>query len=557
MRIAAVVAALAAAFVSAPAAFGATFVVKSSATTNDLSAQGACTTQGDACTLPAAIQTSNDSPGADRITFSGAGTSPGPFSAPLPDVNGSVEIDGGGNTTVAFTGGAGPLLNIQAPDTTLRAITITGGGSGIAVNLAGSRDRLDAVTVRDVPGVAVNLDGAGERVDGSVIQRAGGDGIAVPGSSATIASTTITGSGGSGLVVSGSGANISGGQIDHNAGNGVTISGQNVVVSRVVFFANGGQPVALAKAAGANGGTPPPQNLRIGPRRADGTLPLTGTGSGTVELWSGDPSGAGAPSFVDAFGVQGDFAYNFPSDPEPGSVYAASLTSGAGSSEFAAVAVPADTRSPDVAFARALDTSNVRVDFTEPVDPASVQASDFKLTMAGADRAIAGAAPSPDGRFVTLTASGWRAGEAGYVEITGVGAFADPSGNAMLSAPRLRVAAAPGDFVAPLGARLAVTPRTICLTHARNCRKPGMTIKFISSEQGKARLLVKRGDKTIGSRLYSGIIAGRNTLKFNGRLGSRKLRAGRYRLLMYVQDQVGNITDQPPIVLFTVRRVTK
>jgi hypothetical protein len=45
-------------------------------------------------------------------------------------------------------------------------------------------------------------------------------------------------------------------------------------------------------------------------------------------------------------------------------------------------------------------------------------------------------------------------------------------------------------------------------------------------------------------------------LKFNGRLGSRKLRAGRYRLLMYVQDPVGNVTDQPPIVLFTVRRVT-
>ena len=48
-----------------------------------------------------------------------------------------------------------------------------------------------------------------------------------------------------------------------------------------------------------------------------------------------------------------------------------------------------------------------------------------------------------------------------------------------------------------------------------------------------------------------------NTLKFNGRLGARKLRAGRYRLLMYVQDPVGNITDQPPIQLFTVRRVTQ
>jgi hypothetical protein len=104
---------------------------------------------------------------------------------------------------------------------------------------------------------------------------------------------------------------------------------------------------------------------------------------------------------------------------------------------------------------------------------------------------------------------------------------------------------------------LSVSPKTICLTHGRNCRKPGMTIKFLSTEVGKARLVIKRSNKTVGSRLYSNIVAGLNTLKFNGRLGSRKLRAGRYRLLMYVQDQVVNVTDQPPIVLFNVRRVSK
>jgi hypothetical protein len=140
--------------------------------------------------------------------------------------------------------------------------------------------------------------------------------------------------------------------------------------------------------------------------------------------------------------------------------------------------------------------------------------------------------------------------------VTSVGAVNDASGNAMLTAPRIRVAAAPGDFFAPLGARLNVSPKTICLTHGRTCRKPGMTIKFISSEPGKARLVIKRSDKTVGSRLYSGIVAGPNTLKFNGRLNARKLRVGRYRLLMYVQDKVGNVTDQPPLVLFNVRRTT-
>jgi hypothetical protein len=222
-----------------------------------------------------------------------------------------------------------------------------------------------------------------------------------------------------------------------------------------------------------------------------------------------------------------------------------------------APAVFADGSSPDASSARALDTANVQVNFTEPLDPASVQKEDFRLTMADAQRVINSASVSPDGLSVTLNSAGWLAGEAGYVDFTAPGAVSDTSGNPMLTAEHLRVAAAPGDFIAPLGARLAVTPKTICLTHATSCRKPGMVIKFASSEAGKARVLIKRGDNTLGTRLYGNIVIGLNTLKFNGRLGARKLRAGRYRLLVYVQDAVGNVTDQPPITLFNVRRVTK
>jgi hypothetical protein len=198
----------------------------------------------------------------------------------------------------------------------------------------------------------------------------------------------------------------------------------------------------------------------------------------------------------------------------------------------------------------------VRFDASESLDPASVQKEDFTLTMAGVQRTIDSVSVDPDGRFLTLTSSGWKAGEAGYVDLAGAGAIADSAGNASLAPARLRVFAAPGDFVAPLGARLAISPTTICLTRGRSCRKPGMTIKFMSTEDGKATVVVKRGNSQIGKRLYGNIVAGMNTLKFNGRLGARKLRAGRYRLLMYVQDVVGNVTDQPPIQLFSVRRVT-
>ena len=236
---------------------------------------------------------------------------------------------------------------------------------------------------------------------------------------------------------------------------------------------------------------------------------------------------------------------------------AALLVAPAAFGAFAPVAMPADVSSPDPTFALALDTNNVRVDFDEPLDPNSVQKEDFRLFMAGPERPISSATVSPDGLYVILTSSGWKAGEAGYVEFTSVGAVTDTNGNAMTTAPRMRVAAAPGDFIAPLGARLSVSPKTICLTHGRGCRKPGMTIKFLTSESGKALLLIKRSDVTLGTRLYGNIVPGLNTLKFNGRLGSRKLRAGRYRLLIYVQDAVGNITDQPPIVLFHVKRVTR
>jgi hypothetical protein len=380
-------------------------------------------------------------------------------------------------------------------------------------------------------------------------------GIEIAGNGTTITQPDITGVTGPGVLVSGGGASISGGKIYTNRDAGVSNSGQNNRISHVLFYDDGGNPID--NSPGANGGIAPPGNLRIGPRRADGSLPLTGNASGSVELWSGNPATTTPPSFLAAFTSGGDFTYTFPSEPAPGSVFAASVTGGSGTSEFATVAVPSDVASPTAAFARALDTSNVRVDFSEPLDPASVQPEDFKLTMAGAERAISGLSVAPDGRFVTLTSSGWQAGEAGYVDVTSAGAVNDASGNAILTAPRLRVAAAPGDFFAPLGGKLSVSPKTICLTSGRGCRRTGMTIRFITSEAGKARLVIKRSNKTVGTRLYGNIVAGLNTLKFNGRLNSRKLRAGRYRLLMYVQDKVGNITDQPPIVLFNVKRVTK
>ena len=76
--------------------------------------------------------------------------------------------------------------------------------------------------------------------------------------------------------------------------------------------------------------------------------------------------------------MSGDFTYNFAHEPDPGNVFAASVTgSGLGTSEFATVAVPSDVVSPILLGSRALDTQNVRIDASERLDPSSVQASDL------------------------------------------------------------------------------------------------------------------------------------------------------------------------------------
>lgn len=571
-RLLGILAALAALLAFAPAALAANYVVNLPGDDSDFDVADAgfhCDIDnnagnGDQCTLRAAIEQANATNAvADTITFSAH--APNPL-ASLPPVTDRLQIDGGGNTTVTFGPAAvGPLLWLKSPDAThaggadsvVRAIAFTGGASGPVIRIDPVRVRLDTVTVRDAAGAGVVVNGADARLDSPTITHLAQQGLVLTGARTTVTSPEIAANGSDGLSVTGSGANISNGRIHDNSGTGVVVDGQNDVIDKVTFFGNRDKPVALV--SGANGGIAPPQDLRIGPRRSDGSVPLTGSSSGgSIELWQGDPASATAPGLLGVFGASpGEFSYSFATEPQPGQEFSLKLNGGSGSSEFTKVVVPADLNSPDIARARALSTSVVRVVPTEPLDAASVQKEDFSLFMAGQGRAIDSATVAPDGTYVDLASSGWRAGEAGYVETTSAGALSDSAGNASLATTRLRVAAAPGDFIPPLGGSLRLSPRVICLTHGRGCPRTGTNISFVTSEPGKARIVVQRGNRRIGTRLYSNVTAGKNTLKFNGRLGSRKLRAGRYRMLLFVQDAVGNVTDQPPITLFDIRRVTK
>jgi CSLREA domain-containing protein len=585
IRLLSVVAVLAGALVFAPASMAAAITI----TVNDPGDAGDPTPLDPVCdsgagpttcTLRAAIQTANANSGNDTINFSGAGQAPQVLTK-LPDITDGVTVDGGApGATITFDAAAtGPLLSASAPSVTLRRLVLAGGATGPVISSSGAAARLDRVRVHDTPGVAILLSGSAPQLTSVTVQKPAGAGISISGPDAALTSPAVSGSGGwaiwasgpravvsapdvdtakgNGIMLGGDGSRVDGGSVHNGAADGIAVAGQGVTVSRVAIWGNAGKPIALAP--GANGGILPPQDLRIGPRQADGSLPFTGsTSGGAVELWSGNPFGPLAPIFFDAFNADpGAFSYRFQTEPPAGSTFGLILTAPPGTSEVATVNVPQDIVSPDIVRARGMSPTEVRVQASKPLDPATIDPKRFTLSMAGRDRAITSATLGPDGTYITLISSGWKPGEAGYVQLTGAGVIKDPAGNNNLAATRLRVAAAPGKFTAPIAGELRVSPRSICMTRGRNCRSPGMTIKFVSSDAGKATIVVQRVDKKVGKRVYPGISPGVNTLRFDGILSGRKLRSGRYRLLLYVEDEVGNVTDQPPIVLFDVRRVTR
>ncbi|MFL5825597.1 MAG: hypothetical protein ACJ76V_03645, partial [Thermoleophilaceae bacterium] len=151
----------------------------------------------------------------------------------------------------------------------------------------------------------------------------------------------------------------------------------------------------------------------------------------------------------------------------------------------------------------------------------------------------------------------WLAGEAGTVTLGGPGAVQDIAGNWNLAPKTVLVSASPGDFTPPLVTSLSIKPRTICLTKARRCKKPGATVSFVTSEPGRLSLIVTRGTKRVGVRNFTIDKAGKNQVNFNGVVRSKKLRAGTYLIEASMADAVGNDTTDPPFATVKVKRTTR
>jgi hypothetical protein len=313
---------------------------------------------------------------------------------------------------------------------------------------------------------------------------------------------------------------------------------------------------ALVLGVGANGGLPAPGDLRVVRGRSGGLVVVgTAASAGALDVYRGAPSDGSGAAFAAEIPVPaGPFAGALGITAAPEDALSATLSGAAGTSAFASVRVSGDLTPPRVLGAVAISQTEVRAQLSEPVDPATVAPGDFALAMAGAARGLAGAVAGPDGATVVLTAPrAWRAGEAGTLALREAGALSDVTGNESGAPESVRVLAAPGDVLEPLASSLRVRPRALCLTRGRRCRREGTIVRFIASEQSRATFVVQRGNRRVGVRKYDAR-TGANAIRFDGRVRGRKLRQGTYRLLVYLEDAVGNETADPPLQRFSVRR---
>ena len=506
--------ALLASLAAAPTAGAATFTVDDPGDSTDQApGDGICEATGpQRCTLRAAIEEANDAPDADTIQFAGAPTLTATTIAPLtplPRIVAPVTIDGGGDITIA-PGAAFPVP--PAPTAALLGFSSTVAPASSATGSVLRRIALDG-----------NPDGAGPRSAGPLVR--------VEVNEVTIESVVARNSADDGIEVA-------------SAAQRVTITR-----SPVFAFAPGREAIFLE--SGANSNLPAPGDLRIGPRRSDGSLPLTGNSQpGRVELFRGDPVTGPQGWVADAPG--GGFTFNLTPEPAPGERFSTTLIDPSGNtSRFATVTAPGDLTSPRLSTGVAVSLNEVRVTPTERIAPETVQVEDFSLVMAGSERTIAGVSVAEDGSSVTLTsATPWLYGEAGSVALREPAGVTDPSGNESPLLGPVRVGGAPGDFAAPRVTTLRINPRRkVCITKGPRCRKPGTEVSFLSSEDGDAYFTFIRGRRVLGQRRYAAK-PGRNRIRFDGRLRGRKLTAGRYTLQVGVEDAVGNLSPKQPSLPF-------
>lgn len=230
----------------------------------------------------------------------------------------------------------------------------------------------------------------------------------------------------------------------------------------------------------------PTPTIQIGPRRADNTVSINGTGgSDSVDVYRADAPAAAdeAFSFFESAVAPGGI-YSIPLTTLPSltdKFTAAGTVTGGSTSAFAtAVTRPADLSSPVLNNAVANANNSVRLDFNEGISGninGAVNA--FALKMGTANRQITSVDVFGNSVYLGSATTPWGTGEAGSVSFTGASRVTDGTGNEVIGTPSKIVFAGPGELNIPVVSKFRTSPSKFCQRKTSKCRR-GQIYLYIS-----------------------------------------------------------------------------
>jgi hypothetical protein len=288
----------------------------------------------------------------------------------------------------------------------------------------------------------------------------------------------------------------------------------------------------------------PAPTISVGPRRFDGTLPVSGSSSGgdRVDVFSaGDPATGEheGDDFLYAIGAIGGVHSFVPiPEPTPGQLLTATASGPSGTSGFAQrVRVPDDIVSPALVDAVAVGNSRVRLDFSETVAAGSVAPSEFSLSVGNLLRPVTAAAPYGNSIFLD-TSLPWQTGEAGSVATTGAGRVTDLTGNELFGQPGAPVFAGPGELDQPVIGSFRFSANRVCRTVTKRCKRGTTFILITLNKPARVIFNVLRG--TLHGKVLVTFVrrldAGRNRARFTSTVSGRRLQPKVFTLRATAQD---------------------
>lgn len=274
-------------------------------------------------------------------------------------------------------------------------------------------------------------------------------------------------------------------------------------------------------------GNMPGVGTTVGPRRADGSLPITGGAvSGTVEIFRADPPASGyeALSYLASVPSTGSaFSYVPPVEPSPGDRFTSNIYTANSSAGFGGIATtPSDITSPTLLSATAINNNSVRLDFSETLVSWSTPApSAFSLTVAGLARGLVASSVSGNSLFLVSNFP-WGTGETGSVSVAAPGAVMDVSRNELIGQPSAFVAAGPGELSAPVISRYKVSPRGLCIRYSAKCKRKEVAVSFTLNKAARVVFEVYRGKKFV-VKFIRNASAGANKVRIFSMMNGRTL----------------------------------